>query len=47
MHNIFIVFGVTLEFIKITKMCLAETYRDILEGIHFSDEFPVQNFLKQ
>jgi len=36
-----------MEMVRLTKMCLAETYSRVRVGKNFSDTFPITNGLKQ
>jgi hypothetical protein len=45
--SILIEFGVPMKLVKLTKMCLNETYSKVRIGKHLSDKFPIQNDLKQ
>jgi hypothetical protein len=36
-----------MELVKLTKMCLNETYSRLRIGKHLCDTFPIQNGLKQ
>jgi hypothetical protein len=47
LYNIPIEFGIPMQLIKLIKMCLNETYSKVRVGKHLSDNFPVQNGLKQ
>jgi hypothetical protein len=40
-------FGIPVKLVRIIKMCLNETYSEVCIGIHLSDNFPIQNGLKQ
>jgi len=40
-------FGIPMEMVRLTKMCLAETYSRVRVGKNFSDTFPITNGLKQ
>jgi hypothetical protein len=44
LYNILIEFVVP---IRLIKMCLNETYSKVYVGKHLSDNFPIQNDLKQ
>jgi hypothetical protein len=46
-YNILIEFGIPLKLVRLIKMCLKETYSKIGTGKHLSDNFPIQNDLKQ
>jgi hypothetical protein len=45
--NILTEFGVGINLIRLTKMCLNETYSKVRIGKFFSDTSPIQNGLKQ
>jgi hypothetical protein len=45
--NILIEFGVPLKLVGLIKMCLNERYSKVRIGKHSSDNFPIQNGLKQ
>jgi hypothetical protein len=45
--NILIEFEVPMKLVKLIKMCLNETYSNVHIGKHMSDNFPIQNGLKQ
>jgi hypothetical protein len=47
LYNILIEFGVPMKLVRLIKMCLNETYSKVRIGTHLSDNFPVQNGLKQ
>jgi hypothetical protein len=47
LYNILIEFGIPLKVVRLIKMCLNETYSKVRTGKHFSDNFPIQNGLKQ
>jgi hypothetical protein len=47
LYNILIEFGVTMKLVRLIKMCLNETYSKVCIGKHLSDNFPIQNGLKQ
>jgi hypothetical protein len=47
LYNILIEFGVPLRLVRLIKMCLNETYRKVRIGKYLSDNFPIQNGLKQ
>jgi sorting nexin-29 len=46
-YNILIECGVPLKLVRLTKMCLNETYSKVRIGKHLSDNFPTQNCLKR
>jgi hypothetical protein len=47
LYNILIEFGLPMKLVRLTKMCLNETYNKIRMGKHLSDNFSIQNGLKQ
>jgi hypothetical protein len=47
LHNILIESGVPMKLVRLIKMCLNETYSKVCIGKHLSDDFPIQNGLKQ
>jgi hypothetical protein len=47
LYNILIEFGVPMLLVRFTKICLNETYSEVGIGKHLSDNFPIQNGLKQ
>jgi hypothetical protein len=47
LHTILIEFGVPMKLVRPIKMCLNETYCKVGIGNHLSDNFPIQNALKQ
>jgi hypothetical protein len=47
LYNILIEFGVPLKLVRLIKMCLNETYGKVRISKHLSDNFPIQNGLKQ
>jgi hypothetical protein len=47
LYNILIEFGVPMGQVRLIKMCLNETYNKARIGKHLSDNFPIQNGLKQ
>jgi hypothetical protein len=48
LYNILIEFGVPMKLVRLIKMCLKETYNSKVRiGKHLSDNFPIQNNLKQ
>jgi hypothetical protein len=46
-NNILIEFGVPMKQVRLIKMCLNEMYGKVRIGKHLSDNFPIQNGLKQ
>jgi hypothetical protein len=47
LYNILIEFGVPMNLVRLIKMCLNETYNKVYIGRYSSDNFPIQNGLKQ
>jgi hypothetical protein len=47
LYNILIEFGVPLKLVRLIKMCLCEAYSKVRVGKYLSDNFPIQNGLKQ
>jgi hypothetical protein len=47
LYNILIEFGIPLKLVRLITMCLNEMYSKVCIGKHLSDNFPVQNGLKQ
>jgi hypothetical protein len=47
LYNILIEFGVPMKLVRLIKMCLNQTYSKDRIGKHLSDNFPIQNGLKQ
>jgi hypothetical protein len=47
LYNILIEFGIPMKLVRLIKMCLNETYSKVRTGTHLSDNFPIQNGLKQ
>jgi hypothetical protein len=47
LHNILIEFGVPVKLVRVIKMCLIETYSRVHICKYLSDNFPIQNGLKQ
>jgi hypothetical protein len=47
LYNILIEFGISMKLIRLIKMCLYETYSKVRIGKHLSDNFAIQNGLKQ
>jgi hypothetical protein len=47
LYSILIEFGVTMKLVRLIKMCLNETYSEVRIGERLSDNFPIQNGLKQ
>jgi hypothetical protein len=46
-YNIHIEFEIPMKLLRLIKMCLNETYSTVRIGKHLSDNFPIQNGLKQ
>jgi hypothetical protein len=47
LYNILIEFAVPMELVRMIKMCLNETYSKVRIVKHLSDNFSIQNGLKQ
>jgi hypothetical protein len=47
LYNILIEFGVPMKLVRLIKMCLNETYSKVRIRKHLSDNFPIENDLKQ
>jgi hypothetical protein len=47
LYSILIEFGVPMKLVKLIKMCLNEKYRKVHIDKYLSDNFPIQNGLKQ
>jgi hypothetical protein len=47
LYNILIEFRVPMKLVRLIKMCLTETYSKARGGKYLSDNFPIQNSLKQ
>jgi hypothetical protein len=47
LYNILIEFGMLMKPVRPIEMCLNETYNKVHIGKHLSDNFPIQNSLKQ
>jgi hypothetical protein len=47
LYNILIEFGVSMELVRLTKMCLNETYNKVRIGTYLYDKSPIQIVLKQ
>jgi hypothetical protein len=47
LYNILLEFGIPKKLVRLTKMCLNETYSKVHMGKLLSDTFPIQNGLKQ
>jgi hypothetical protein len=47
LYNILIQFGVPMKLVRLIRICLTETYSEVGIGINLSDNFPIQNGLKQ
>jgi hypothetical protein len=46
LYNILIKSGVLMELVRLSKMCLNETYSEVCIGKYMSDNFPIYNALK-
>ena len=47
LYNILTEFGITMQLIRLTKMCPNESYSRVQVGKHLSDMFSIKNSLKQ
>jgi hypothetical protein len=47
LYNILIEFGISMKLVRLIKICLNETYSKVRIGKYLSDNFPIQNGLKQ
>jgi hypothetical protein len=47
LYSSFIEFDVPMKLLRLIKMCLNETYGKVYIGKHLSDNFSIQNGLKQ
>jgi hypothetical protein len=47
LYNILLKFGIPKKLVRLIKMCLNETYSTVCVNKLLSDEFPIQNGLKQ
>jgi hypothetical protein len=47
LYNILIEFGIPMKLVRLTKMCVSETYSRVRVSKHLSDTFPVKNGLNQ
>jgi hypothetical protein len=45
--NILVKFGISIKLVRLTKMCLNETYSKVRIGKHLSESFRIQNGLRQ
>ena len=45
LHNILIQFDIPIKLVRLTKMCLNETYSRVQVGKHLSDMFPIKKSL--
>jgi len=46
LYNILIEYDITTKLVRLTNMCLNETYNRVRVGKHLSDIFPIKNVLK-
>jgi len=46
LYNSLIKFGISMEMVRLIKMCLNETYSRVWVGKHLSDMFPIKNGFK-
>jgi len=47
LEELFHKFGITMKLVRLTKMCLTETYSRVRVGKNLSDLFPIRNASKQ
>jgi hypothetical protein len=47
LYSILIEFGVPTRLVRLIKMCLNEMFTKVHIGKHLSDNFPIQNGLKE
>jgi hypothetical protein len=47
LYNILTEIGITMQLIRLIKMCLNETYSRVQVGKHLSDMFYIKNSLQQ
>jgi hypothetical protein len=47
LYNILVEFEVPMKLVKLIIIYVKETYSKVRRGIRFSDNFPIQNGLKQ
>jgi hypothetical protein len=47
LYSILIEYGVPMKRVRLIKMCLNEAYSKVRIGTHLSDNFPIQNGLKE
>jgi hypothetical protein len=47
LYNILIEFGIPMKLVRLTKICLSETYSEVREDKYLSDMFPFRSGLKQ
>jgi hypothetical protein len=47
LYNILVEFGIPKKLVRLSKMCLNETYSKVRIVTLLSDKFPIQNGLKQ
>jgi hypothetical protein len=46
-YTVFSEFGIPMKLVRPIEMCLNEIYNNVRIGKHLSDDFPIQNGLKQ
>jgi hypothetical protein len=47
LYNILTEFSVPMKLVRLIKMCLNETYSKVRVGKYLSNNFPIQNGLKE